>query len=141
MKIKIGFSLLPGGFLPTRATKSSAGWDVYSPEDVTIPAGGRVLIPAGFKVDIPDGFHIEVCSRSGLSIKHGVFVLNSPGIIDADYTDEVGVILFNAGESEYTVKRGDRIAQLILRLTGEFDIVELPEIKKEGRGGGFGSTG
>lgn len=130
---QIGEHSLP---YPSRATTGSVGYDLRSTIRTTIPVGGRKLIGTGFKVTMPLGVEGQVRSRSGLALKHGVAVLNSPGTIDSDYELEVGVILINHGERPFEIEVGDRIAQIVFtRICIAGDVVE------DSRAGGFGSTG
>jgi dUTP pyrophosphatase len=130
--------------LPSYAHPGDAGADLVAREDAVLVArGGRALVPTGLAVAIPAGWAGFVQPRSGLALRHGVTVLNSPGLIDAGYRDELKVILVNTDpEHDYTVHRGDRIAQLVLRpvATASFDPVDvLPDSHRDT--GGFGSTG
>ncbi|HMD69266.1 MAG TPA: dUTP diphosphatase [Chitinivibrionales bacterium] len=131
--------------VPARMTSGSSGCDVYAAieTDVVLEPSARALVPTGFCFEIPKGFEVQVRSRSGLAIKHGVFVLNSPGTIDADYRGEVKVILANAGSAPFTIKRGDRIGQLVVApVANNIDFVESGNISETKRGaGGFGHTG
>lgn len=131
--------------LPKRMTDHASGCDVTAAveSDVVIPPMGRALIPTGLIFDIPPGYEVQVRPRSGLAIKHGVTVLNAPGTIDADYRGEVKVILANAGSDPFTVKRGDRIAQLVpAKVAAEIDFRESEALSETERGaGGFGHTG
>jgi dUTP pyrophosphatase len=102
--------------------------------------GGRALIGTALRFIIPEGYELQVRPRSGLALKHGVTVLNSPGTVDSDYTDEVGVILINHGEAPIVIKQGNRIAQCVLKPVEHAEIIEVDEIEETGRGG-FGSTG
>jgi dUTP pyrophosphatase len=126
-------------------TPGSSGCDVCAAVDgdVTIPKNSRALIPTGFCFDIPTGFEVQVRPRSGLALKHGVTVLNSPGTIDADYRGEVKIILINLGDGPFAIKRGDRIAQLIpARTANDVTFEESGTISDTPRGaGGFGHTG
>ena len=130
--------------LPGYAHEGDAGADLVAREDALLPAGGgRALVPTGIAVAIPRGFAGFVQPRSGLALRHGVTVLNSPGLIDAGYRDELKVVLVNTDPTEdYLVHRGDRIAQLVLRpvATAAFEPVEeLPDSHRST--GGFGSSG
>jgi len=130
--------------LPTAATSKSAGHDlcaaVTSP--VVIVPGDRVLIPTGFKIAVPDGYEAQIRPRSGLALKHGVVLPNSPGTIDADYRGELRVILGNMGKDDFTVRRGDRIAQLVIAPVVRAEWDEVASLDETARGdGGFGSTG
>lgn len=128
--------------LPVPATPRSAGLDLKAAEYAIIPAGGRVLIKTGIKLAIPDGFVGLICPRSGLALKHGVTVLNAPGVLDADYRGEVGVILANFGERPFFVEPGDRIAQLLIQPVVRAELVPVEKLSESERGqGGFGSTG
>jgi dUTP pyrophosphatase len=131
--------------LPQRMTANASGCDVAAAvdKDINIPSGGRELIPTGLIFEIPEGFEVQVRPRSGLAAKHGVTVLNSPGTIDADYRGEVKVILVNLGREPFTVKRGERIAQIVpARVAHEIDFKETGEVSGTLRGtGGFGHSG
>ena len=122
----------------------SAGMDLLAAVegDVVLAPGSRALIPTGIAVALPSGHEAQVRPRSGLALKHGVTVLNSPGTIDADYRGEVGVILINHGEAPFTVRRGERIAQLVITAVTAAVLDEVERLPESGRGtGGFGSTG
>lgn len=133
--------------LPAYATQLAAGCDLLAavPEDtpLALPPGGRALVPTGLKIALPAGFEAQIRPRSGLALRHGITVLNAPGTIDADYRGEVGVVLHNAGASLFEVRRGDRIAQLVVapvvRVAWQPGAMDL---QPSARGaGGFGSTG
>ena len=128
--------------LPGYATVGAAGMDVLSAEDVTLAAGTRHAVATGLAVAIPPGFEIQVRPRSGLALKHGISVPNSPGTIDSDYRGELKVILINHGSVPFEVRRGDRIAQLVLAPVTQVSWLEVHELDETARGeGGFGSTG
>ena len=130
--------------IPAYANPGDAGLDLLAREDVLLRAGGgRALVPTGIAVAIPLGFAGFVQPRSGLALKHGVTCLNTPGLIDAGYRDELKVILVNTdGEHDYQVHRGDRIAQLVLQRVEEAKLVVVDELGESPRGKtGFGSTG
>ena len=131
--------------VPCRMTPGSSGCDIAAAieSDVVIMPGKRSLIPTGFCFEIPEGYEVQVRSRSGLAAKYGVFVLNSPGTIDADYRGEVKVILANLGDEPFTVRRGDRIAQVVpILLPAQLAFKEKDSISQTTRGGGgFGHTG
>ena len=131
------------GELPTKNYPSDAGWDLRSQQVRTIQPGDRTLIRTGTKVAIPYGSAGFICPRSGLALKHGITVLNAPGVIDTGYTDEIGVILYNAGDEPFTVQKGDRIAQLVVveLLQHSLLSVEDDEISGERGDNGFGSSG
>ena len=128
--------------LPAYATPGAAGMDVLAAEDVTLAPGARHAVATGFSVAIPAGFEIQVRPRSGLALKHGLSVPNTPGTIDSDYRGELKVILINHGAEPFAVARGDRIAQLVLAPVTRAAWDEVAELDDTARGaGGFGSTG
>ncbi len=130
--------------LPTYATQGSAGMDLRAnlSEDIVIAPGERKLIPTGLKISLPVGYEAQIRPRSGLALKRGVTVLNSPGTVDSDFRGEIGVILINHGKEDFMVVNGDRIAQMVIAKheTVEFEQVESLD-DTERSGGGFGSTG
>ena len=128
--------------LPAYATPGSAGMDVLAAEDVTLAPGGRHAVASGFSVAIPEGYEIQVRPRSGLALKHGISVPNTPGTIDSDYRGELKVILINHGRDPFLIARGDRVAQLVLAPVTRALWDEVAELDDTVRGaGGFGSTG
>ena len=128
--------------LPGYATAGAAGMDVVSAEDLTLAAGARHAVATGLSVAIPLGYEIQVRPRSGLALKHGISVPNSPGTIDSDYRGELKVILINHGSEAFEIRRGDRIAQLVLAPVTQASWLEVEELDETARGeGGFGSTG
>lgn len=130
--------------LPAYATPGSAGCDLMAAlgEPLTIEPGARALVPSGIAIALPDGFEAQVRARSGLALKYGVTVLNSPGTVDADYRGEVGVILINHGDEPFIVERGMRIAQLVVQPVMQAVWSEVSALPESARGaGGFGSTG
>ncbi len=130
--------------LPSYATEGSAGMDIYAAveTETIIPPGETALIPAGFSLELPPGFEGQVRPRSGLAIKHGIGILNAPGTIDSDYRGEVKVILSNFGKHPFTIRRGDRIAQLVIASFSRVEWVEVERLESTDRGaGGFGHTG
>lgn len=128
--------------LPAYATDGAAGMDVVSAEDVTIAKGACHAVATGLSVAIPAGYEIQVRPRSGLALKHGITVANAPGTIDSDYRGEVKVILINLGQEPFAIRRGDRIAQLVLAPVTRASWLEVAELDETERGeGGFGSTG
>ena len=132
----------PDAVLPAYAHKSDAGMDVRSVADIVIAPGKRALVPTGLVMLLPPGYEAQVRSRSGLELKHGVTVLNTPGTIDSGYRGEVGVILANFGDSDFMVRKGDKIAQIVIAPVTQPDIVESDTVDSTDRGaGGFGSTG
>lgn len=127
---------------PQYQTEFSAGCDLMSVEDVVIPVGQWRLVGTGLFMELPEDFIGMVCPRSGLALKSGVTVLNAPGIIDSDYRGEVKVILVNHSQQEYSVKIGDRIAQLIFSPAFQARFLSAEQLTETARGaGGFGSTG
>lgn len=129
--------------LPAYARAGDAGLDLVARVNATVPrAGGRILVPTGIAVAIPPGHAGLVLPRSGLALKHGVTVANSPGLIDSGYRDEVQVVVLNTDPHEtFQVKRGDRVAQLVVIAVAEARLVEVDAFDGNHRGGGFGSTG
>ncbi|WP_324741556.1 dUTP diphosphatase [Tsuneonella sp. CC-YZS046] len=128
--------------LPGYATDGAAGMDVLAAEDVTLPSGGRHAVATGIAVAIPDGFEIQVRPRSGLALKHGISLPNTPGTIDSDYRGELKIIMINHGAEEFAIRRGDRIAQLVLAPVVRAGWLEVEDLDQTARGaGGFGSTG
>jgi dUTP pyrophosphatase len=130
--------------LPAAASPGSSGFDLRAAvgEDLVIRPGERLLVPTGLVLEIPPGCEGQVRPRSGLALRHGLGVLNAPGTIDSDYRGEVAVILINLGESPFSLKRGDRIAQLVISRVETVEWEEAETLEESGRGaGGFGSTG
>ena len=128
--------------LPAYATRGAAGMDVLAAEDVTLAPGARHAVATGFAVAIPPGYEIQVRPRSGLALKHGISVPNTPGTIDSDYRGELKVILINHGRDPFVIARGDRVAQLVLAPVTRALWDEVAELDDTVRGaGGFGSTG
>ena len=128
--------------LPAYATQGAAGMDVLAAEDVTLAPGARHAVATGLAMAIPPGYEIQVRPRSGLALKHGVTVPNAPGTIDSDYRGELKVILINHGSQEFAIRRGDRVAQLVLAPVVQASWLKVDELDETARGtGGFGSTG
>lgn len=128
--------------LPSYETAGAAGMDLRSASTVQVYPNGRALIPTGLALQIPEGFEVQIRPRSGLAFKHGIFVLNSPGTIDSDYRGEIGVLLANFGNEVFVVKRGDRIAQMVVAPVVQANLVLDVNLTASERGvGGFGSTG
>lgn len=128
--------------LPSYAHASDAGMDVRSVEDVTVPAMGRVLVHTGLVMLLPPMYEAQVRPRSGLALKHGITVLNTPGTIDSGYRGEVCVVLANFGDSDFQVKKGDKVAQIVVAPVVQAEIEAASDIDETDRGaGGFGSTG
>ena len=128
--------------LPAYATSGAAGMDVVSAQDVVIAPGERYAVATGLAMAIPHGFEIQVRPRSGLALKHGITVPNTPGTIDSDYRGELKVILINHGAEPFAIVRGDRVAQLVVAPVVQGSWIEVDELDETARGaGGFGSTG
>ena len=146
-RIEVEIARLPGSEgleLPRYMSDGASGMDLPAavPESIAIAPGAIELVPSGFAVAVPHGYEAQVRSRSGMALKHGVFVLNSPGTIDSDYRGEIGVILANLGRESFVVSRGDRIAQLVITRVAAVSWVEGAALSATGRNaGGFGHTG
>ncbi|HWT13969.1 MAG TPA: dUTP diphosphatase [Allosphingosinicella sp.] len=143
--IEVKLKRLPNGEglpLPAYASDHAAGLDVVAAEDATLAPGGRRAVATGFAIALPHGYEVQVRPRSGLALRHGVFVLNTPGTVDSDYRGEVKVILANLGGEPFEIVRGERIAQLVPAPVQRARFAEVDELDETGRGsGGFGSTG
>ena len=148
-RVEIALSFLDHGRgleLPKQQTMGAAGVDLLAAlgisETVTIASGARAIVPCGFAMALPPGYEAQVRPRSGLAAKHGVTVLNTPGTIDADYRGEVKVILINHGSEAFEIRRGDRIAQMVVAPVSAVTFTERESLDETTRGaGGFGSTG
>ncbi len=147
MTVTISITRLPnaeGLALPAYATEHSAGMDLMAAisEPKTLKAGERALIPTGLAIALPDGYEAQIRPRSGLALKHGISLVNSPGTIDADYRGEIGVIIINHGQQDFLIERGMRIAQMVIAPYTRAQFSEVLELPTSERGaGGFGSTG
>jgi dUTP pyrophosphatase len=145
--IRIDIARLPsaeGMPLPARATPGSAGYDLCAAvkQDLVLAPGDRALIPTGFRFAIPPGYEGQVRPRSGLALSHGILVPNAPGTIDSDYRGELQVILLNSGEKSYSIRRGDRIAQLVIAPVTTAEFCEREQLDATDRGErGFGHSG
>lgn len=141
--MKLAFKrLVPEAVLPAYAHPSDAGMDLRSVDETVIAPGGRALVHTGLVVLLPPLYEAQVRPRSGLALKHGVTVLNTPGTIDSGYRGEIGVILVNLGDAPFAIAKGDRIAQLVIAPVTQPETCEVAEIDETDRGaGGFGSTG
>ena len=140
----IRFQRLPSGHdlpLPSRATPGSAGIDLRAARDVSISSGGRAAVPTGFAIELPQGTEGQIRPRSGWAARDGLTVLNSPGTIDSDYRGEVMILLINHGVDRVMIKRGDRIAQLVVAPVLVMPIEEVHELPETERVSGLGSTG
>ena len=130
--------------LPCYMTAHAAGMDLCADlvDDLVLNPGDRKLVPTGLAIALPDGFEAQVRPRSGLALKHGIALVNSPGTIDPDYRGEIGVILINHGREPFLVRRGERIAQMVFAPFARAELVEVVELDETARGeGGFGHTG
>ena len=140
-RVRDGFDDLP---LPSYATAGAAGMDLRAAIDdtITVEPGRRMAIPTGIAIALPPGFECQVRPRSGLAVKNGVTVLNTPGTVDEDFRGEIHVILVNLGDEPFTVERGSRIAQAVFSRYERVALDEVDALETSGRGaGGFGSTG
>jgi len=129
---------------PCYMTAHSAGMDLYADlvDDITIPPVSRFLVPTGIAIALPDGYEAQIRPRSGLALKYGVSLINTPGTIDSDYRGEIGVIMINHGTEPFTVRSGERIAQMIVARFTRVEWQEVHELETTIRGaGGFGHTG
>jgi dUTP pyrophosphatase len=145
--VRVRIMRLPSGDglpVPHPATDSAAGCDLAAAveDEIVLARGERALVPTGFAIALPDGCEAQVRPRSGLALRHGVLVPNAPGTIDADYRGEIQVILMNLGDEPFPIKRGDRIAQLVVARVSVVEWDETDELDSTLRGdGGFGHTG
>lgn len=143
--MKVSILRLPHGTdlpLPSYATTGAAGLDLRAAEALTLKPGARALVATGIAIALPANTEAQVRPRSGLAVKHGVTVLNSPGTIDSDYRGEIKVPLINHGAENFVIARGDRIAQMVIARVEQVDLDEVPSLDDTARGsGGFGSTG
>ena len=127
---------------PAKAHPGDAAWDLRSRIDVELPAKRSVAVPTGVRMELPENFEAQVRPRSGLALKYDLMLTNSPGTIDAGYRGEVAVIMYNGGSLPYQVRRGDRIAQMVICRLPEVLLEQTSELSESDRGtGGFGSTG
>jgi len=148
-RAKVRVARLPHGEglpLPSHQSKGAAGFDLVAALDtqhpLTLAPGARALVPTGLVLELPAGYEAQVRPRSGLALNYGITVLNSPGTIDSDYRGEVGVVLANLGHAPFEIRRGERIAQLVVLPVTRADLVEVTRVSETQRGnGGFGSTG
>ena len=149
MTVRIGLKWLAHGAglpLPRQQTAGAAGLDLaaaIAPDEVlTIAPGDYAMVPTGLAIALPQGYEAQIRPRSGLAAKHGVTVLNSPGTVDADYRGEVKILLINHGKQDFALRRGERIAQMVVAPVGAVELVEIDELDATERGtGGHGSTG
>jgi dUTP pyrophosphatase len=147
--VKVEIRQLPHGeglALPAYQSAHAAGLDLLAavPEDspLTLAPGRHALVPTGLSIALPSGFEAQVRPRSGLAARHGVTVLNAPGTVDADYRGEIGVLLINHGDTPFAIRRGERIAQMVIASVTRAELVPAASLSSTKRGtGGFGSTG
>jgi len=139
---KIQITATSPDFMPSYAKHGDAGADLKSAIDYVLLPGERFLIPTGVSIALPDNYVGLVHPRSGLAVRNGVTVLNTPGTVDSGYRGEIKVILYNAGDADFVIRRGDRIAQLVIQefVSADFELVEVLPSSDRGEGG-FGSTG
>ena len=140
-RVESGLKDIP---LPAYATRGSSGMDIYASveDDLHLQPGETTLVPTGIRIAVPEGFEAQVRPRSGLAIKHEIGILNSPGTIDSDYRGEVKIVITNFGKKEFIVRRGDRVAQLVISPVVRAIWEEVNSIDETERGeGGFGHTG
>jgi len=143
-KIEVKIIKEDGVTLPKYMTEGAAGMDVcaHISESITLKSLERKLVPTGIKIEIPFGYEVQVRPRSGLAIKHGITLVNSPGTIDSDYRGEIGIILINLSNEEYTINPKERIGQLVLQKVYKMEFVEVERLGESSRStGGFGHTG
>ena len=130
--------------LPRYMSDSASGLDLRAAvkDEIVLASGKRVLVPTGLFIEVPPGYEAEIRPRSGLAVKHGLSIVNAPGTIDADYRGEVGIILINFGDEPFIIRRGERIAQMVIKEIVRAELLEEDQLSKTGRNsGGFGHTG
>ena len=144
MPATVKFKMLPDcrDLAPRKAHADDAAYDLRSRQELVITPKTTVLVPTGLFLEIPPGYEAQIRSRSGLALKNALSLPNAPGTIDAGYRGEVGVIMYNRGEVPFQIRRGDRIAQMVIAKLPEIELVEVEELEASSRGtSGFGSTG
>jgi len=144
MSIQVKFKMQPGSedLKPAKAHHDDAAYDLRSRVDITAEPAKVTLVPTGLFMELPIGYEAQVRPRSGMALKFAMTVLNTPGTIDAGYRGEVCCIMFNAGDTPYSIKRGDRIAQMVIAALPDVEMLEVEELSESARSsGGFGSTG
>lgn len=142
--ITVKFSMKPGceDLMPKKAHHDDAAFDLRSRVDIDLIPGRSLLVPTGFFIELPVGFEAQIRPRSGLALKHDLTLTNSPGTIDAGYRGEVGIIMYNHGKETFVIKRGERIAQMVISELPDVELLCVDELSESIRGaGGFGSTG
>lgn len=144
MNIAVKIKMFEGcsDLTPLKAHHDDAAYDLRSRVDIELPVGKSQLVPAGFFIELPVGYEAQIRPRSGLALKHNLTLSNTPGTIDAGYRGEVGVIMFNLGSEPFVIRRGDRIAQMVICELAPVELILAEELNETKRGtGGFGSTG
>ena len=142
MEVKIKLENGCENFCPKKAHPDDAGYDLYSRIDAVLEPLSGMAIPVGFAIELPTGYEAQIRPRSGLAAKHHITVTNSPGTVDANYRGEIKAILYNLGREPFTIKRGDRIAQMVICKLPEIELVEATELSETDRNtNGFGSSG
>ena len=141
-KITIKVKKIKNVALPEYKSKQASGLDIYSAEDITLKAGTFTTVSTGIAIELPDQYEAQIRPRSGLASKYGIGILNSPGTIDSDYRGEIKIILFNFSKKDFRIKKGDRIAQMVITKVIKAEIKEVQNLSStERQEGGFGSTG
>ena len=144
MSVSVKFKMLPEcrDLAPEKAHPDDAAYDLRSRVDAELAPGKTSLVPTGVFLELPAGYEAQIRCRSGLALKHDLSLPNAPGTVDAGYRGEVGVIIYNRGDKPFPVKRGDRIAQMVIMKLPEVELVQVERLSDTERGaGGFGSTG
>ena len=142
MKIRFKMHEHCADLAPAKAHPDDAAYDLRSRADLELPPGTSTLVPTGLYLELPVGYEAQIRPRSGLALKHDIMLTNSPGTVDAGYRGEVGVIVYNGGKAPFPVKRGDRIAQMVIAKLAEVELESAESLSETARGaGGFGSTG
>jgi len=140
--INVNVKLQPGAFVPVYGTPGSAGCDVRALVDAVVSPGERCLVPTGVMLEVPEGYECQIRPRSGLALRFGITVLNSPSTIDSDFRGVIQILLFNSSDTAYAVKAGDRIAQFVFAPVTISSFVVVDQLSETDRGeSGFGSTG
>ena len=143
-EVIVRFKMMAGceDLLPAKAHADDAAFDLRSRVEIELVPGRSMLVPTGLFLELPPGYEAQVRPRSGLALKHDIMLTNSPGTVDAGYRGEVGVIMFNCGRTAFPIRRGDRIAQMVICRLPEVTLLAAEELSESDRGaGGFGSTG
>lgn len=140
--VKISMEKGAEDLFPAKAHPGDAAWDLRSRVDTELPVGRSTAVPTGIRMELPENFEVQIRPRSGLALKYDLMLTNSPGTIDSGYRGEVAVIMYNGGVTPYRIRRGDRIAQMVICRLPEVLLEQTSELSESDRGtGGFGSTG